>query len=208
VTGRRALTVALALVALTARAAGDVPPRVAPLLDDRADRVVQQTVVPSPEQQVGRVRLVRRGDVEVVQTLLATKLLKRVTGEIRAKEAPNWPPDAPGRDDSLRYLDALDAAQRTVWSRVPKDDPASDRVQRLWIEFALAKDAAVVAIGTFAGTDDAVRVRERETLAVLEPSRDYVARNMRLIAADSFHADGAALDALLAELPLARRAAR
>jgi hypothetical protein len=48
--------------------------------------------------------------------------------------------------------------------------------------------------------DGEVRVVERESIVWLEPSRDYVLRNMRLIAADSFRVEGEPLDALLAPL--------
>ena len=43
-----------------------------------------------------------------------------------------------------------------------------------------------------------LHVVKLEPIEVFEPSRDYARRNMRLIAADSFHVEGPALDALLA----------
>jgi len=197
--------------AAVAPAADALPPRHAALLDAAADELLARSDVPSPEQRVGEVRLIRRGDANVVQTLLVTKLLSRVVGEIRRKELANWP-EGPGHEDALRYVDALGAVQRTLWGRLRAAEPASDRRQRMWIEFVLAPGASLVAIGGFGAFEmeepgGELRVPRRETLAVLEPSRDYVRRNMRLIAADSFHVEGAALASLLGPLELLREAA-
>jgi hypothetical protein len=208
---RRAIGVAWLLVACLdvalASAESVVPARLAPLFDASHDEVVRQTVVPSPEQKVGEVRLVRRGSYDVVQTLLYTKVLSRVVAEIRKKELAGWP-DGPGHDESLRYVEALESVRRTIWNRMPRDSKTADRRQKLWIEFVLGERTAAVAIGAFEmedGIDDAgggVRVRTREPLVVLEPSRAYVHRNMRLIAADSFHVEEAALGAVLGSLRL------
>ena len=184
-----------------------VPVRLASLFDSSHDELVRQTFVPSQEEKVGEVRLLRRGQYEVVQTLLYTKVLARVVAEIRKKELAGWP-DGPGHDESLRYVEALESVRRTIWNRMPRDSKTADRRQKLWIEFVLAERTAAVAIGAFEmedGIDDAgggVRVRAREPLVVLEPSRAYVHRNMRLIAADSFHVEEAALGAVLESLRL------
>ena len=188
-----------------APAAGADPTRHAARLDAAADEVVARGLVPSPERRVGEVRLIRRGDADVVQTLLYTKVLSRVVGEIRRKELANWP-EGPGHDDALRYVDALVAVQKQLWGRLSAAAPTRDRRQKMWIEFVLAPREALIASGALemeeAGGE--VRVLRREPLVVLEPSRDYVRRNMRLIAADSFHVGGAALDALLEPLALLR----
>jgi hypothetical protein len=196
---------ALLFCAAVAAAAPLAPARVAPLLDAQADQVLQRIDVPSTAQKVGEVRLVRRGAYDVVQTLLNTKLLSRAVGEIRKKELAAWPADQPSHDDAMQYATALGAAQKEIWQRMPRDARVPDRRQQMWIEFVLGASTSVVAVGTFGATPAAaeeIASEKRETLAVLDLSRDYVRRNMRLIAADSFHVDGAALDALLA--PLAR----
>ena len=179
-----------------------IPASLAPLFDAAHDEVVARAFVPSEAQKAGEVRLVHRRGADVVQTLLYTKVLSRVVAEIRKKELANWPDGRPGHEDALRYCDALDAARKTVWDRLPKDTPSAERRQKLWIEFALADRAAAVGIGTFEMDESgaSVTLRTREPLVLLEPSRDYVRRNMRLIAADSFQADGGALDALVAPL--------
>jgi hypothetical protein len=198
------LSAIAALVAWTSAAAagsGEIAPRLRARLDPRSDEVVARSYVPSPEQRVGEVRLVRRGDANVVQTLLYTKVLSRVVAEIRRKELANWP-EGPGRADALRYVEALSATQSRIFRELPARGPAGDRLQKMWIEFVVAPGAALVAIGRFEmeGRDGEVRIASREPLVVMEPSRDYVLRNMRLIAADSFHVEGEALRALLQPL--------
>jgi len=198
------VTVILALLACAwaaADAEATVSPKLQARLDARADEIVARSYVPSEERRVGEVRLVRRGDANVVQTLLYTKVLSRVVGEIRKKELANWP-DGPGRADALRYVEALDAVRERVFRELSQRDPKGDRRQKLWVEFLVAPRIALIAIGSFEmeARDGEVRVVEREPIVVLEPSRDYVLRNMRLIAADSFRVEGEALRALLAPL--------
>lgn len=184
-----------------AGAAEPVPARIAARLDARSDEVVARSFVPAPERRVGEVRLIRRGDANVVQTLLYTKVMSRVVGEIRRKELAGWPED-PGRAQALRYVEALAAVQQRLWREALARGPAGDRRQKLWIEFLVAPEVALVAIGGFEmeTRDGEVRVVTREPIAVLEPPRDWVLRDMRLIAADAFRVEGEALDALLAPL--------
>ena len=163
----------------------------APALGDpAADRVVASTPVPDAARKVGQTRLVSRGGATVVQTLLSTKLLKRVIAEIRAKEDRNWPAGQPGEDGKRAYLDALDSARQTLDRRTPGPEWA-DRRQRLLIEFAADVSSSTVLVGTFETLpgDDEPGPLQREAFATLDPPRDYVLRNMRLIVADSFHVD-------------------
>ena len=180
--------------------AAPMPAPLVPLFASRDDAVVAATPVPSPERPVGEVRLLRRGAAAVVQTVLDTALLPRVVAEIRNKEAANWPEGRPGRDDSARYVAALEEVSGAVRSQQPRDPRRRHRRLHLLIEFALSADRAAVAISGWERTD-AGAVQRAEPSVVLQPSRDYVRANMRLIAADSFHVDGRALDALLAPLP-------
>jgi hypothetical protein len=183
----RRVSLMLVACAAAAGAEGIVPARLAPWLDPSQDQLVRRSYVPSPEQRVGEVRILRRGDATVVQTLLYSKVLSRVVGEIRKKELANWP----GSPDAAAYLDTLARVQKTIWSRVPNDVRVSDRRQKMWIEFVLSPGAALIGVGAFEMDEAGVEVRvvSREPLAVLEPSRDYVERNQRLIAADSFHVE-------------------
>jgi len=186
----RRLALLLLACALTAASAPVVPPRLAPWLDTSSDQLIQKTFVPSPAQRVGEVRILRRGDATVVETLLYSKVPSRVIAEIRKKELANWP----GSADVAAYLEALSRVQKTVESRLPGEGRGVDRRQKIWIDFVLAPQAAFIAIGSFESDlkSGALEVVSRETLAVLEPSREYVERNQRLIAADSFHVDDAA----------------
>jgi len=193
VRGVRGLRLVVLLVAVgAARAAGAsdvaVPPHIAPLLDAAGERILQRVVVPDPARKVGEVRVVRRGDTDVVATALNTKLMRRVVAEVRQKEQPNWPPGQPGHEDSLRYLAALEAAQQELWAEVPQLDRNADQRQKLLIEFILSKDAAAVVLSEFKLEDggDDMNIASRRPIAILEPSRDYVRRNMRLIIEDNF----------------------
>jgi len=200
---RLSLLAGLLAGALAAAAAAAEPARDARLLDPAADEVVARAYVPSPEQRMGEVRLVRRGGANVVQTLLYTKVASRAVAEIRKKELASWP-EGPGRADALRYLEALEAIQQRLWKAVAAAGEGADRRQKLWIEFVLAPREALVALGSFEmeSASGEVRVTAREALATLALAREYVRLNMALIAADSFHVEGEALAKLLAPLAL------
>jgi hypothetical protein len=130
--------------------------------------------------------------------------LSRVVGEIRKKELANWPSERAGHADAVRYVDALADVQKQIWERMPKDKQVEDRRQRMLIEFVLGARAAFVVVGAFDMTElgGEVKVVRREPMVTLELSRDYVKENMRLIAADSFGVDEAALEPLLGPLQL------
>jgi hypothetical protein len=183
----------------SAAAGPTVPAALAPLLQDAGDRQVNRAFVPSPQDKVGEVRLLRRGDADVVQTLLYTKILRRVVGEIRKKERANWPPGVAGQADAERYIEALSQAQETVWARVPKFDRSGNPLQTLLIELILSERAAVVLLASYEAMKVAgeIQVTARQPLAVLELSRPYVHRNMRLIVADSFGVSEAELGKVL-----------
>ena len=94
-TGRATTTLLLSCAIAAASAAEPlVPPRFAKLLDAAHDAVLKSGFVPSPEQKVGEVRLIRRGDADVVQTLLYTKILAR--GQWNA--ITQWKPRLPRPD--------------------------------------------------------------------------------------------------------------
>jgi hypothetical protein len=126
-------------------------------------------------------------------------VLSQVVGEIRKKERASWTDDP----DSLRYVETLERAQKTIFARLPTNARVADRRQKLWIDFVVAPQAAFVAIGAFEMEErgEEVRVVRREVLALPELSRRYVERNQRLIVADSFHVEGAALAKLLGPAP-------
>jgi hypothetical protein len=188
----RARGLALLLIAFALIAAGGpvVPPKLAPWLDTAQDQIAKKAYVPNPAQRIGEVRILRRGDATVVETLIYSKVPSRVIGEIKKKENANWP----GNADAAAYLAALEQVQKTVASQVPPDGLRGDRRHKIWIDFVAAPEAAFIAIGTFqsATENGKLVVVSREPLAVLEPSREYIERNQRLIAADSFHVENPA----------------
>lgn len=201
----RAVSICLTLCALAVpcRAADvAVPPALAAAFADGGDRVVRQAFVPDPDHRVGEVRLIQRGDAVVVQTLLYTRILSRVVAEIEKKETTNWAPPQPGSEDAARYVAALRAAREAVYRNTPRSDPRDTPRQKMLIEFLLRPSTAAVYLGGFDMAEEggSVRVTGRRPLAVLELSRRYVSRNMRLIVADSFHLPESEVDGLLGPL--------
>jgi hypothetical protein len=201
--GAVAAAVLLVLSAGVGRAAEvSVAPALAPALVDAGERRWARTDVPDAVRKVGEVRLVTRGDADVVETILYTTLLRRAVREIRHKEMANWPPGASGHDDAERYVAALERVQQALDERADTSQ-SPDRRRRLLIEFVLLPRQAAIVLSRFESVGDEgadVHVTAREDLAVLEPSRAYVRRNMRLIVGDSFEVQGEALDRLLSPL--------
>jgi hypothetical protein len=149
------------------------------------DHIVARTVVPDASRRVGEVRLVQRGGATIVQTLLQTKLLRRVVAEIRDKEQANWPAERTEHPDMLRYVHALEqTSERLASARSPE----GDRRLRLGIEFAATRSTASVVIATFAsdGGDEIGDVDAWHPIEALDLRRSYVLANMRLILADAF----------------------
>jgi hypothetical protein len=175
---RGSVSTIVALVTFLATAAQASP---GALNDATRDEVKATRAVPDSRRKVGEVRLLARGRAVVVQTLLSTKLLERVTGEIRKKEEDNWPAGDPSRE---AYLAALDRTREAIAKRDTGAD-WKERRRRLLIEFAADDENAVVFLGTYRTTGDSP-VIEREVMETLELPRSYVLRNMRLILADSF----------------------
>jgi len=182
----------LAVIVVPAVALGGNPQATrAPLLDGSRDAVVRAEFVPSEEQPVGEVRLARRGHAVVVQTVLYTKFLKRVVAEIRKKEMTAWPPDRPGHDDAMKYVDALQSAQAGIQERFRSRGDRGDRSQRMLIEFILSGDASIVAIAepTLVEKGGRMRVASRRQIAALPLSRAYVRGNIYEIAWDALKLD-------------------
>ena len=201
--GRQAARVAIVLLAagwfgmpVAARGATAEP---AARPDTGDDVVVDRAFVPSEQRPQGEVRLVRRGGHVVVQTILYTRVLKRVLSNIAGKEKRNWPAGTEGHADSERYMAALEEFRKgAATARQGAGDggsgdsgdaaAASDRRVTMIIEFVDAGESTIVTLGgvDLEGDGGAVRVVRRRTPVVLKPSATYVRRNMRLIVADAF----------------------
>jgi hypothetical protein len=152
------------------------------------------------------VRILQRGEARVVQTLLYTKILKRVVGTICGKEEQAWPRQRPGSEDSRRYVEALRQARAEIEERRKPGAPGEERLQALVIEFVL--DGREARIGlyepTYGGEGGELVVRERRPIAEWPAARRYVAENMLEIVRDAFALDPASAAAWL-DLPAAAK---
>ncbi len=199
------LTCAATTLASSVRGDDVVPSRLAPLFQSEGEQVIRRAFVPSAEHKVGEVRLLRRGGTDVVQTLLSTKILRRVVGEIRYKELGNWPEGTEGHGDAVQYVEALARAQEDIWARLPKFQRGADPRQHLMIELALSPSSGAVLLAEFDTDEEGdLRVDARRPLAVLELSRTYLHRNMQLIVADSFKLSEQELAGVMEHMPMLR----
>jgi hypothetical protein len=156
-------------------------------VEQAPDTVLDRAFVPSAEKRHGEVRLVRRGSGLVVQTLLYSKLLKRVVGRIDEKERRHWPPESDGYQDSRAYVETIVEAQREIAEASRNHAKESDRRQAMLIEFVCQPTSARVAVyqPQVQEADDGLTITDKRLLATLAPSRQYVFENMKLIVADS-----------------------
>jgi len=196
---RGAFTVMVLLLAFSAWGAES---RFTAQLEPGHDRVVQRVVVPSVEQPQGEVQVVRRDELVVVQTLLASRVLKRVAGAIAAKETKSWPPGSAGHVGSLRYRDELYQAVGKAWQSFRQRTDREDLRQFLAIEFILGPRHNLVALSlpNYDGTVGSLIVKDKQLLAVWSAPRDYVRLNSAAIVADNFNLDTQAAAELLARV--------
>ncbi len=179
-------TLPAAILLLVAPASALREGDLSPLLDASRDEVVRSATVPSVFPQA-EVRLIRRGKSVVMQTVIFSRLLKRVVGEIRRKESSAWTPERAGHGDSKRYVDALGRAYRAAELRFRERDAGNYHRRSLLIEFVLSEEEAFVAIlePEVRGNFGDLQVTERRILEILPLSRRYVSENMHEIAIDS-----------------------
>jgi hypothetical protein len=177
----------LAILLLAAQDSNGRAGELSALLDASRDEVVRSATVPSALFPQAEVRLIRRGGSAVMQTVIVSRLLKRVVGQIRKKETSFWPPERKGHEDAARYVDAMERSYRTVEGRFRKKGIRGDRRRKMLIEFILSWETAIVAFldpdieGDFGG----FRIGRRDILEILPLSRHYVRGNMHEIAMDS-----------------------
>jgi len=185
----RAAIVAL-IVAIASSAAWAAPPA-AELLDRSKDQIRERAPITSRGRTHGEVRLIERGSVRVVQTLLYSQVLGRVLGKIRERERENWPADREGHEASSRYVAALDRAERAI---PPAQDPdrnrgaTGERRRSLLIEFAVSNSREGVALlePELKEFEGALTIEGARLIEALELPHDFIQRNMRLIAEEHF----------------------
>jgi hypothetical protein len=166
-------------------------------------RLVAHAFVRAQGAVHGEVSILRAAESETVETLLYSRVLKRVVAEIALRESKAWPVGQPGAEESRAYIDALDRAQKKVWWLTANKPQSRDRVQEMAIDFTVGEESAKVAlfaVRTRDGDDDRRRVVERDLLETLSVNRDYALRNQRLIVASTFEVDERQAAALLGRL--------
>ncbi len=161
------------------------------------DEILQRAAIRSRGRFHGEVRLVARGEARVVQTLLYSKVLRMVTARVREKEALNWPASSPGHEDSLAYIAALEGAQQQV--RQAASAKPGDRRRKLLIEFWATRFASGVALlePEAEKVDDELLITGARPMEELQLSREYITRNMLLIAREHFPLEDDELRGLL-----------
>lgn len=187
---KRPAVVALFLCLLFAEAGQaetEAAKRYESIMDGSRDRIVRSASVPSDLLPQGEVRLLRRGEAVVMQTVLNSRYLKRVVSEIRTKESASWPADREGHADSLRYVAALTEGYDRIQRESRQRKNRAERRQKLLIEFILSGKTALVAVcePELAQKEGHYRVTSKTPVAILDLSRAYVRGNIFEIALDA-----------------------
>lgn len=187
VLARRLYAIPTAILLLAAPASAGQEGDLSPLLDASRDVVVRTATVPYALFPQAEVRLIRRDGSVVMQTVIVSRFLKRVIGEIRSKETSAWPPGRAGHEDSQRYVDALDRAYRAEEIAFRARDDGEDRPGSMLIEFVLSQKEVFVAIldPEIRGHFGDLQVTKRRVVEILPLSRRYVSGNILEIAIDS-----------------------
>jgi len=171
-------------------------------LDSSHDQIVKRVVVPSVEKPHGEVQLIRRGNLLVVQTLLASPVLKRVVAAIDTKEQRKWPEANKGIIDSSRYREELFRVTQEIWKKFRQRSDKNEKRQYMVIEFILGFDRGTIALSVpqVVGEYGQLQLVNKETAAVWRPSTDYMTENIKEIVRDSFNLDNAEAEKLLEPL--------
>jgi hypothetical protein len=173
--------------------------RYAEQLDWAQDQVVQRVVVPSLEQPQGEVQLIRRRGLLVVQTLLASRVLKRVVAAIDAKERSRWPEASEGHVASRRYRDELFRATEKAWEAFRQRSDSKETRQTLAIEFILGQEESLIALSLpqIVGEYGNLSLVDKHPVKIWRASRAYVRENILEIIKDSFQLDDVDVENLL-----------
>jgi len=162
------------------------------------DVVLERAVVPSAKRPQGEVRLVGRDGRVVVQTVLHSKVLRRVAGAIAKKEQSNWPSGREGSEDAARYVTLLADMAKQIQQQDRTDE---GRRRSMCIEYTDTHDEVRV---TFTGArvetgpEGLALVAQTDPRHVIEPSTEYYERNRLLIVADAFGLDSSEAAKLIA----------
>jgi hypothetical protein len=185
-------------VSLGTTAAGAEPPaEPEAAAESSRDQILERADIRSRGRFHGEVRLVARGEARVVQTLLYSKILRKVIARIREKESESWPVTRAGHEDSRTYVAALESAAQEVGQA--GSAKGGDRRRKLLIEFWASRSEAGVAFREprVEKVDDELTITDTREMNALPLSREYVTRSMLLIASEHFPMAEAELGALL-----------
>jgi len=197
-----ALAVLVPARAATADPEGEAQRRA---IDGSADVIVQRATVPRDGDAQGEVRLVRRGDAIVVQTVLESRVLRRVVREVGLKEKRDWPAGRAGHDQSRAYMAALEDAARAVAHDHARHDERRVHKQKLVIEHVRTDADAFVALYELpvGSLTDRTHLGSKKLVRVLDLSRVYIERDMVLIASDALGVDEAEAGRMIGLAPRA-----
>ena len=197
------LLLACCLIIAISGYASSATQRYASRVDHTHDQVLQRVIVPATENPQGEIQLVQRGDLRVVRTLLASRLLKRVVAAIDNKEERNWPETNHNFSDSDRYRDELFNATDLAWQKFQQRSDPNERRQFLSIEFILASDKGFIALALprLSGEYGQFRLIDQQVLSVWRSSHDYVRSNMLQIIKENFQPGENATEMLLPSRP-------
>ncbi|MBW2272401.1 MAG: hypothetical protein JRG96_03960 [Deltaproteobacteria bacterium] len=185
-----------ALMAATV-ASAQQPAELEAVAERPRDEILRRAEIRSRGRSHGEVRLVARGEARAVQTLLYSKVLRKVVARIREKEAANWPASRPGHADSLTYVAALDRAGEQV--REAASAKQGDRRRQLLIEFWATRSGSGVKLlePRAQRVEDELVISDARPMEQLLLSREYVTQSMLLIAREHFPLDDEELRGLL-----------
>lgn len=171
-------------------------------LDWSQDRIVQRVMVPSAEHPQGEVQLIQRRGLLVVQTLLSSRILKRVVAAIDAKEGRSWPEVRQGYIASIRYREELFRATEKAWEAFRQREDRNQARQTLAIEFILGPKQSLIALSLpqLAKAGSNLDLVDKQPVKVWQEADTYVRENMVEIVKDSFQLTASATEELLKPL--------
>ena len=152
-----------------------------------SDRLISSKIVPQGKSPHGEVRLLLRGDAIVVQTILYSKVLKKVLAVIERKETRFWTDEKAGYVDSMRYGEALYQDFTEIWRRFKERENREERRQAMLIEFSVSEQAARVEIyaPSLTGEPGTLQILAQQPLNSLRVSRRYAIGSLFEICRDS-----------------------
>lgn len=122
----------------------------------------------------------------MLQTLIHSKILKRVLSRIIRKEKYFWQGKAE-QNDSQRYIAALKKSYSAVWTHFKARQDRDERYQELLIEFGLSQQKSWLQMSRprLKGQPGEFILVTQDPLQGLEPSRAYMIGSLFEISRDA-----------------------